>query len=227
MHNTSLAMLQISGLFGGLDKQALTAVLGAAQAKRHARGSRLVTQDVRADSVHFLLSGALKLTATDGETAITLGFIRPGASIGEQSVLARMPYVFTAKTIAQSETLVWPAARFEGLTGDFPQIATNCIALAIARERQMLRRMRAGNENVEKRIARAVTELAATETGWQESEIVIPASGRDIAQLSNTTVYTVSRVLSRWKRRELLAGGRGNFQILDAPRLRQIIDGMD
>jgi CRP-like cAMP-binding protein len=91
----------------------------------------------------------------------------------------------------------------------------------------MLRRMRAGNENVEKRIARAVTELAATETGWQESGIVIPASGRDIAQLSNTTVYTVSRVLSRWKRRELLAGGRGNFQILDAPRLRQIIDGMD
>jgi CRP-like cAMP-binding protein len=227
MRNTSLAMLQTSGLFGGLDEQALIAVLDAAQTRRHARGTRLVTQDVRADSVHFLLSGALKLTTTDGETTITLGFIRPGASIGEQSVLARMPYVFTAKTTAQSETLVWPAARFEGLTGDFPQIVTNCIALAIARECQMLRRMRAGSENVEKRIARALAELAATETGWQESGIVIPASGRDIAQLSNTTVYTVSRVLSRWKRRELLAGGRGNFQILDAPRLQQIIDGMD
>jgi CRP-like cAMP-binding protein len=227
MRNTSLAMLQTSILFGGLAEQALAEVLGAAQTKRYARESRLATQDTRADSVYFLLSGALKLIATDGEFAITLGFARSGGSIGEQSVLARAPYSFMARTTTQTETLVWPAAKFEGLTRDFPQIAINCIALGSIRERYLLRRIRAGSERVEKRIARAIAEFAATEAGSEESGIVIPATGRDIAELSDTTVYTVSRVLSRWKRRKILAGGRGSIKILDAPHLRQIIEGMN
>jgi hypothetical protein len=55
-----------SVLFGGLAEHALADVLGAAQTKRYPRESRPATQDGCADSVHFLLSGALKFTATVG-----------------------------------------------------------------------------------------------------------------------------------------------------------------
>lgn len=222
MHKISLPMLRTSGLFAGLQEHALADVLAAAKIKVFSGGATLATQDEHADSVHLVRRGLLKLAVADGDFAMTLRLVLPGEAIGENSALARMPSSFTAKAVVQTETLFWPAARFESLARSFPQIAGNCIALGIARERRMLIRMRAANESVEKRIARALVELAATARGLERG--IFAAGGRDIAELSDTTVYTVSRVLSEWKRQKIVAGGRKNVRILDASQLRQIIE---
>jgi CRP-like cAMP-binding protein len=225
MRKISLPVLRSSVLFGGLHEQDLADVLATARVKKFVGGARVATQDEPADSVHLVRRGALKLAVADGDFTMTLRLVLPGEAIGENSALARTPSTFTARAAVPTETLFWPAAKFESLARTFPQIALNCIALGIARERRMLIRMRAASESAEKRIARAVVDLGATvkgSDGW-----IFAAGGRDIAELSDTTVYTVSRVLSQWKRQATVAGGRGKMRILNAPRLWQIIEKSD
>ena len=63
---------------------------------------------------------------------------------------------------------------------------------------------------VEQRIARALLRLIRqsgrrTEQGIQ---IEFPITRQDIAEMTSTTLYTVSRTLSAWEQAGLLTGGR-------------------
>ena len=81
-------------------------------------------------------------------------------------------------------------------------------------------------EKVERRVARAVLKLvqhAGTQVG--DGVLVdLPISREDLAQLTGTTVYTVSRIVSRWEAAGILRSGRQQLVIRDARTLTAIAD---
>jgi CRP-like cAMP-binding protein len=223
VHNARQTIFGRSALFRGIGSAVSVKILKAAQHRHLARGARLANEGARADFVHLIVSGSVKLAAAGNEgSAIALKFVRAGDAIGEASALAGAPYVFTAIAMSKGECLSWTAATFEQLAQEVRQLALNCLALAVRSEQRMVRRICATlTDDVERRIAGALIELTAIECESRSSDL-LQIGGREIAEISGTTIYTVSRVIAAWKRAGIVAGGRGRITVIDLNRLAQI-----
>ena len=66
-------------------------------------------------------------------------------------------------------------------------------------------------ERVERRVARMLLRLT-TQTGTRREGggIEILLSRQDLAEMSGTTLFSVSRILSDWERQGLVETGRGS-----------------
>jgi CRP-like cAMP-binding protein len=223
MCDTRQITLEKSILFRGIGREALAKILKAAQHRYLVRGAELANEGSRADFVHLIMSGSFKLSTFGSEgSVITLKFARVGDSIGETSALAGAPCLYTVTAMEKGECLYWAATTFEQLAHDVRQLALNCVALAVHNEQRIVQRLRASlNDDVERRIASALIELSAVESGSDPGDL-LPIGGRGIAELSSTTIYTVSRVIAEWKRAGIVAGGRGRITVIDLARLAWI-----
>jgi CRP/FNR family transcriptional regulator, nitrogen oxide reductase regulator len=74
-------------------------------------------------------------------------------------------------------------------------------------------------ERVEQRVARAILRLVRQSGKEVEDgvQIEFPLSRQDIAEMTGTTLHTVSRLLSSWEQIGLLDGGRMRI-VLRKPR---------
>lgn len=87
--------------------------------------------------------------------------------------------------------------------------------------------MEISNEQVEQRVAHALLRLTKqagkkVDTGV---EIDFPISRQDIAEMTGTTLHTVSRILSAWESEGLVEGGRQRIILRDAHRLHGLAKG--
>ncbi|GBC80838.1 Global nitrogen regulator [bacterium HR09] len=72
------------------------------------------------------------------------------------------------------------------------------------------------SERVEQRLARCLTRLAR-QVGRQVPEGIlldVPLSRQDLASMTGTTLYTVSRILSHWEGQGIVKAGRQKLVIL-------------
>ena len=61
---------------------------------------------------------------------------------------------------------------------------------------------------------------------WIRVEIDFPVSRQDIAEMTGTTLYTVSRLMSSWEERGILSGGRQHIVLLRAHALVAIAEDL-
>ena len=76
-------------------------------------------------------------------------------------------------------------------------------------------------QQVEQRVAHALLRLV-NQTGRKTDggiEIDFPISRQDIAEMTGTTLHTVSRLLSAWEEKGLIASGRQRVTVVDPHRL--------
>jgi CRP-like cAMP-binding protein len=82
-------------------------------------------------------------------------------------------------------------------------------------------------QQVERRIASALLRLAK-QSGRKAGdgvEIDFPISRQDIAEMTGTTLHTVSRTLSAWEQQGLIATlARQRITVLDVPGLSEIAE---
>ena len=103
-----------------------------------------------------------------------------------------------------------------------PQIAANALALVGAHAEAMLERVReVTTETAERRVAKALLRLLAKPSG-DKANGQIMVSGQELAALSDTTLFTVSRTISAWKRAGIIEGGRGRIAVRDRHKLTAI-----
>jgi len=80
--------------------------------------------------------------------------------------------------------------------------------------------------DVERRVAHAVLRLAE-QTGSKTGDGValdFPLSRQDIAQMTGTTLHTVSRIVSGWEAAGWVRGGRQRLVIRDRDKLAELAD---
>jgi CRP-like cAMP-binding protein len=82
---------------------------------------------------------------------------------------------------------------------------------------------------VERRVARALLRLVQQAGRRIESGVLIdlPLSRDDIAQMTGTTLYTVSRIISRFEADGMLDAGRLRMVIRNPHGLLKIADDLD
>jgi CRP-like cAMP-binding protein len=218
-------------MFAGMEPEDIDRVLAPATSRRVASGDAVFEQGQNADRFFVLLSGRLRVTqlTEDGQQTV-VRIVNPGDLFGIARALRRDDYPGTATAAVDSIVLQWPMSAWDGIISGFPSIAVNAMQAMGQRLQEAHARMRElSTEAVERRVAHAVLRLAG-QAGKAEGKAVridFPISRQDIAEMTGTTLHTVSRILSGWQRAEIVEGGRQKLVIKDPHRLLMIADGRE
>ena len=82
-------------------------------------------------------------------------------------------------------------------------------------------------ERVQQRIARSLLRLTSQSGQKADDGIELALSRQDFAEISGTTLYTVSRVLTEWERQGIIASGREHIRILKPHELVRVAEGLE
>lgn len=201
----------------GLSAQDREAILRAAQRRRVERDHFLLRQGDPADCVYLLAQGRLRLSTvtTDGQEVI-IRYVAPGEGFGVAAALKNITYPVSIEAIENSLVLEWDRATFAQLMERYPRLAMQAMQTLAFRMREMQDRVRElQTERVERRIARALLRLVRQTGRKVETGVLIdlPLTRQDLAEMTGTTLYTVSRVLSQWEQAGLVESGRERILI--------------
>ena len=222
------AVLSKVPLFAGLDAGVHIDVLSHARLKRVAAGAFYFHENDPATHFYVLTQGRLKITQLTPEGHQVIHMILSGGEpFGGVAALGEGTYPITAEAVEDSVALSWDARTMEALMRTYPDIAINTARFLAKRfhELQVLHRQLM-TERVERRVARALLKLAAN-TGRESRagvEIDFPLSRRDLAEMTGTTLFTISRLLSGWDERGFIKAARQRVTIVQPDRLLAIAD---
>ena len=150
---------------------------------------------------YVLLHGRLKVVKVtpDGQQVV-IRFVDPGDIYGIAKALRRKDYPATATALVDSVTLAWDMAIWDDFMARHPAFARNVMQMMGQRLQEAHTRLKEmSTEEVEHRVAHAVLRLV-TQSGRKMEEGVLvdfPITHQDIAEVSGTTLHSVSRVLER------------------------------
>ena len=159
----------------------------------------------------------MKLTQLTPEGhQVVLRIIGAGDAFGGAGAFGDETYPVGAEAVEPAAALVWTSGTMRQLLETEPRVALNAVQFVASRLHDLQRRHRQlMTERVERRVARALLRLVQ-EAGRRVDagiEIDFPLSRQDIAEMTGTTLYTVSRLLSAWEERGIVG------QRPSAPRL--------
>jgi CRP/FNR family transcriptional regulator, nitrogen oxide reductase regulator len=210
-------LLEQAELFRGLGPEGLAAATGCASRVSLRSGAQLLKQGDPAIHLFMLEHGRIKMSVVSPEgTEVTLRFMRNGDIIGCAAVFRGIAYPASGTATEDTSVLCWSASQINDLIRRFPQLASNALSIVSGRAEEFLQRFRENaTERVEQRIARALLRVAATR-GASSGDERIAVSRQHLAEIANTSLYTVSRTVSSWARQKLVTAGRGHITIRDA-----------
>lgn len=213
-------------LFDKIADDELDRLLAHAASRLVAQGEAVFEQGERAEHFFLLLHGRLKVTQVtpDGQQII-VRVVHPGDLFGFAKALQREDYPGTAVAAAESLTLSWPTDLWPDFVEHNPRLAVSAMQTIGQRLEEAHTRIREmSTQEVERRVAHTVLRLAK-KAGRAEAEgvrIDFPISRQDIAEMTGTTLHTVSRIFSAWEAKGLVEGGRQKLLVRDMPGLEAL-----
>lgn len=198
--------------FQRLSPAELETVSLAGYQRRVARHGFFYHQGDPASTFYILGEGRVRLTEVtpDGDQLL-VRFAGPGEAIGIIAALGNAVYPLTAQAVEDCLALAWDSATLEQLMERIPRIAINGLRLVSRRWHELEERYRElATERVERRVAQTLLRLVRQAGRRVEGGILIdlPLTRQDLAEMTGTTLYSVSRILSRWEQEKLVESGR-------------------
>jgi CRP-like cAMP-binding protein len=217
-------------VFAGLSNDELDALLKEARTVRHPKKSHVFEQGEEAHSFFILLHGHVQaMKATPDGQQVIVRYVSPGEVYGVAQAIGMQHYPATATAVVDSISLAWPSQAWPRLVARYPSLAANTLQVVGARLQEAHARViEMSTEEVERRVAHAVLRLVKQAGRKVESgiEIDFPISRQDIAEMTGTTLHTVSRILSAWEQSGLIVSGRQRIVVCDPHRLFGITEGV-
>ena len=209
----------------GLDPAALDDVLGQARPLAVKEGAVLFRQGDRPTHLYLLLAGRLKAwKVTPSGVPMTVAHLGPGDLGACVATFCGTPLPATAVATEPTRLIAWPSERILALAYQYPVLAANALRIVGARTADMLRRIEElSTESAECRILRALLRLA----DGPPAVSVVKVSRQDLAELTATTLHTVSRAVSGWERKGWVRGGRGRITLFDVGALRSALSNVE
>jgi CRP-like cAMP-binding protein len=216
--------------FDGITPEVAEYCLRLGQPLAARRGDVLTRQGDTADRCFYVRSGYGKVTSSslDGHQ-ILLCFVGPRDLVGQSAVTPDLEtYLTTTVVIQPMELVFWTRDVALEISAQFPDIHARLDA-SLARNLQILlaRLHTVGEGPASRRLASALLELAdrhgeAVERGVTIGPLV---TREDLANLTGSSLYTASRVLSKWEAEGLIVSRRGRLRLLNVARLRSLAGG--
>jgi CRP-like cAMP-binding protein len=217
-------------LFRGLAADALARIRDRAHSKAVGTGELFFNEGDAADAFFVLASGRVKLTQLTPEGhQVVLRIIGTGDAFGGAGAFGDLTYPVGAEAVEPAVALVWTSRVMRELLETEPTVALNAVQFVAGRLHDLQRRHRQlMTERVERRVARALLRLVQ-EAGRRVDagvEIDFPVSRQDIAEMTGTTLFTVSRLLSSWEERGIVRSGRQRIVLTTPNALVALADDL-
>jgi CRP/FNR family transcriptional regulator, nitrogen oxide reductase regulator len=210
-------------LFKEFHAEALDAILSEARCDRYPKSTAVFQQGEQATSFFVLLHGHVRASkATPAGDQIVVRYVSPGEIFGVTTAIGLDRYPATATAVDDSVVLSWPSAKWPSLVAQHPSLAVSTLQMVGSRLQETHTRVvEMSTEQVEQRIAHALLRLAKQAGRKVEHGIKIdfPISRQDVAEMTGTTLHTVSRTLSAWEQQGLVESARQSIVLRDPHRL--------
>jgi CRP-like cAMP-binding protein len=216
--------------FKGLGAAALDRVAALAHPRSLDAGELFFSEGDEAGAFYVLTSGRVKLTqVTPDGHQVVIRLVNPGEPFGGVGAFGDPTYPVSAEAVEASVALAWTSAAMRQLLESEPAIAVNALHVVAGRLYDLQQRYRqAITERVERRVARAILRLVqdAGRRVDEGVEIAFPVSRQDIAEMTGTTLFTVSRLLSAWEERGIVRSGRQRITLTKPDALMAIAEDL-
>jgi CRP-like cAMP-binding protein len=216
-------------LFQSAKPEELDAVLADARPLRVARDAPIFEQEGEAHSFFLLLDGHVRVVkTTPAGDQVIVRYVSAGEMIGIAQAIGRDTYPATAVAAVDCVVLAWPTSLWQRFIVQIPGFASTTYQAVGSRLQDVQARLvEMATEQVEQRVARALSRLVE-QSGRQTEEglqIDFPISRQDIAEMTGTTLHTVSRLLAAWEAKGIVAGGRQKVTVVEPARLHALAEG--
>jgi CRP-like cAMP-binding protein len=227
-HHPDLDILGRTELFRGASVAALRDAQAGSFRKRVAADEIVLRQGDAATALYVVIVGRLRAvqTTTDGQQVI-VRYLGPGEVAGYATLSERDRHPGTVVAVDDTHLLGWTGSAIKELMRKHSSIAMNAVALLGQRYHEMQVRLRElSTEKVEQRIAHTIVRLSqqAGRRTARGIEIAIPLSRQDLAEMSGTTLHTVSRTLSAWEEQGIVSCGRRRVVVSDPRKLALVTE---
>jgi CRP-like cAMP-binding protein len=208
--NGRLAAMQQAPIFVGVASEDCAKILMAAHQRSFLRRQTIFLEGDPIRQMLLLTSGSVKLTqAGPNGCEVILRLNGPGEMVGTLGTCTRGEHCATAQALESCTTLGWDAAIFESLAERYSALRRNTVRILENRLQEMDQRFREiSTEKVSPRLSSQLIRLLS-QIGKQVNGCVeIGLSREELAQLTGTTLFTVSRLLCQWEGQGIVSNRR-------------------
>ena len=212
-------------LFDDLSQSNIMEILSAAQVAKFDRQETVFSAGEMIQQVMLVTEGSVKLTLTDQNgCAVILRLVGPGDIIGTIGGARCGSNYSSAEAREASQAHVWSVASFESLSERFPKFRRNSMrVLARCLNDLEVRFREISTETVAYRLSREIARLIPrVGRKVDDGDIEINLSQEELAQMTATTLFTVSRLLSKWEQRGIVSLRRMAVVVRDPAALANI-----
>jgi CRP/FNR family transcriptional regulator, cyclic AMP receptor protein len=224
---SSLVFLQRVSIFSSLGQEALERLASITQEKTYAKKGIIFHEGDRGDSLYILKTGRIKISKiTEDGREKTLALMQPGEFFGEMAIFDEALRSATAEVIDDQAVVISLSKR------DFEQLILQNPAIALKIMRDMTRRIRQVNQQVEdlafkdvhERVASTLRNLAELEGRQIGQKILInlKMTHQDLANMVGSSRETVTRALNRLQDEGIISIAHQQITINQLKQLQMI-----
>lgn len=190
--------MQRSPIFVGVSQRECWEIVSVAREQRFPPGAIIFCEDDPVRYAQLMLSGRVKTTQlSNAGKEVILRIHSPGEMI-TLGAAGAATHPFSASAMESCTLLAWDTAAFERLTRGLTQVQYNAQRILTQQLRLLEDRFRdLATERVPQRLARVILHLIESSDQSTRSTTVM-LSCENLAQMTGTTLFTVSRLLCRW-----------------------------
>jgi CRP-like cAMP-binding protein len=219
-----------SRIFDALTPAARDEWLSQSSSRLVRRNQPLARQGDTADALYLVEQGLLKLVQVTPEGhQLIVRFVTDGEPFGGVVALEGATYPVTAIAVEPTRVRLWPRTMLASLLARHPQVRTNLMREMTAHMTDALTRVRElATERVGQRLAHTLLRLGR-QVGQPTPDGLLlrhALTRQELAELTGTTLYTVSRVLSQWQESGVILCPGRKLILRSTPQLQAIADGV-
>jgi CRP-like cAMP-binding protein len=224
-----LRVMRTSALFAELSQSEMLELAGCARSKAFERNEVLFMQGQPLRQVILLESGSVKLTQlSPGGSEVILWLNGTGDSVGLTGALSHGRHSCSARAVVRSRAIMWEWSRLQVFSESMPKIRRNMGAILSDRLVELEERFREiATEKVSRRVALALLRIVKHVGKESTAAVEVALSREELAQLTGTTLFTISRLMSRWNEQGIVLPRREAVLILDPVRLSAVSERGD
>jgi CRP-like cAMP-binding protein len=211
-------------LFSGISQADFTKIKALAHAREFARGETICFEGDAVQQVLLIVSGVVKTTQVGlSGSEVILKLSASGDVLGVIGLLTTGRHPGTVQAFRLCRALVWDVPVFKAIMERNPLLHPNLLRILGADVLELEQRFReVATERVGLRVARQLERLQQKIGRLVNGVVEIGLSREELAQMTGTTLYTVSRLLSGWEARGLVKARREVVEICDVQLLHAV-----
>jgi CRP-like cAMP-binding protein len=212
-------------LFRGLSFQQHGEIASMARQCDYARRKTIFRENDPVRSVFVIASGRVKTTQLSrAGKEVILRVEKQGEVLDGFGLFPGGGHSVTAQTIEPCRVFSWEVQVFDAFAERVPTLHRNAVELLSARLRILQERFRdMATARVPQRLARLLLDLFNQSTE-NASSLAIDLSCEELAQMTGTTLFTVSRLLCDWAEQGIIQPERKMVVVESLPALLRLAE---